>query len=64
MTLGQLKSKAKKHDMTIYKYERGEDSYMLVDIYLNAVAAPAPMTLEEVEAWLDDLDNAPMDDAD
>lgn len=58
MTLEQLKTRAKKHDLTIRKYQRGEkDSYMLVDAVYNAVVAPAPMTIEQVEMWLDDLDN-------
>ena len=57
-TVGQLKYRAKKHGMTIRKYRRGaEDEYMLIDIRLNVVAAPAPMTLAQIELWLDDLDN-------
>ena len=55
-TLAQLKRRAKKYGMTIRKYKRGEDSYLLVDVYTNAVAAPEPMTLAEIERWLDDLD--------
>lgn len=55
MTISKLKTRAKKYGLAIRKYERGEDSYMLVDIRLNAVGAPAPMTLEQVEMWLDDL---------
>lgn len=59
MTLKQLKTRAKKRGLTIRKYERGEDSYVLVDISTNAVAVPAPtpMTLKQVELWLVDLDN-------
>lgn len=56
MTLSTLKRRAKNFDMMIRKFERGEDSYVLVDIYTNAAVAPAPMTLAEVELWLDDLD--------
>ena len=55
-TLAQLKKRAKKFGMTIRKYKRGEDGYLLVDVYTNAVAAPEPMTLDEIELWLDDLD--------
>lgn len=57
MTFEKLKTRAKKHGLTIRKYERGEDSYMLVCIKTNCVVAPAPMTLEQVEMWLDDLDS-------
>lgn len=56
-TLNQLKTRANKHGLTIRKYERNEDSYMLVDVSYNAIAAPAPMTLAQVELWLDDLDD-------
>ena len=55
-TLAQLKRRAKKYGMTIRKYKRGEDSYLLVDVYTNAVAAPEPMTLAEIERELDDFD--------
>lgn len=54
MTLNQLKTRAKHHDMMIRK--DGHGGYILVDIYTNTLAAPGPMTLEEVELWLDDLD--------
>lgn len=54
MTLNQLKTRAKAHDLMIRK--DGKGGYVLVDIYINALAAPGPMTLEEVEMWLDDLD--------
>ena len=56
MTLDELKKRARKHDMEIRKYRRGEDFYMLVDIRGNFVAAPEPMTLEQVALWLADLD--------
>lgn len=56
MTINKLKTRAKKHGLAIRKYERGEDSYMLVDVSYNAIVAPYPMTLEQVEMWLDDLD--------
>ena len=54
MTLDQLKTRAKAHDLMIRK--DGKGGYLLVDIYINALAAPGPMTIEEVEMWLDDLD--------
>lgn len=55
MTLNQLKTRAKAHDMMIRK--DGKDGYMLTD-YNNCLMAPGPMTLEEVALWLDDLDKA------
>lgn len=54
MTLNKLKTRAKAHDLMIRK--DGKGGYLLVDIYINALAAPGPMTIEEVEMWLDDLD--------
>lgn len=53
MTLDQLKTKAKAHDLMIRK--DGKGGYLLTD-FLNRLMAPGPMTLEEVEMWLDDLD--------
>ena len=51
-----LKRKAKKYGLVIRRYERRDpDSYMLVDEQRNAVATPVPMTLEQIELWLDDL---------
>lgn len=54
LTFVNLKTRAKAHDLMIRKDGKGE--YLLVDIYINALAAPGPMTIEEVEMWLDDLD--------
>lgn len=54
MTIEQLKTKAKTRDMMIRK--DGKGGYMLVDISTNTLSAPGPMTLEQVENWLDDLD--------
>ena len=51
-TLSSLKRRAEKYGMTIRKHERGEDSYLLVDID----TAPEPMTLAEIERELDDFD--------
>lgn len=57
-TLGQLQYRAKKHNLTIRKFKRGEiDSYKLIDDRTNTVVAPAPMTIVQVENWLNDLDN-------
>ena len=53
MTLNQLKTRAKAHDLFIRK--DGKGGYLLTD-FLNRLMAPGPMTLEEVEMWLDDLD--------
>ena len=60
MTLYQLKKRAKAHDLSIHScYRSGlsHDDFMLVDIATNTLAAPAPMTLAQVESWLDDLDD-------
>ena len=57
-TRAQLERRARKHGDTIRKFKRGEDSYMLVDIQYNAVVSNYPLTLAEVEQWLDDLDSA------
>lgn len=54
MTLNQLKTRAKAHDLMIRK--DGKGGYLLVDPSTNALAAPGPITIEEVEMWLDDLD--------
>lgn len=53
MTLNKLKTRAKAHDLFIRK--DGKGGYLLTD-FLNRLMAPGPMTLEEVEMWLDDLD--------
>lgn len=53
MTLDQLKTRAKAHDLMIRK--DGKGGYLLTD-FLNRLMAPGPMTIEEVEMWLDDLD--------
>lgn len=56
MTLNQLKTRAKAHDLMIRK--DGKGGYVLVDPRTNALVAPGPMTLEEVEMWLDDMDKS------
>lgn len=53
--LERLKRRAKRHGLTIRTY-CGEGFFMLVDVERNFVAAPAPMTLEQISMWLDDLD--------
>ena len=54
MTLNQLKTRAKALDLMIRK--DGKGGYLLVDPRTPAPAAPGPMTIEEVEMWLDALD--------
>lgn len=56
LTFADLKTRAKAHDLMIRK--DGKGGYFLLDIYINALAAPGPMTFEEVEMWLDDLDKS------
>lgn len=56
ITETRLKTRAKRHDIMIRK--DGKGGYWLLDIYINGVVAPGPMTLEEVALWLDDLDSA------
>jgi hypothetical protein len=62
ISLEKLRKRAEKHGMRIAT-DRKTDSYILFDIQTNCVAAyPALMTIEEVEAWLDDLDAQTADD--
>lgn len=56
ITENRLKTRAKRYDMMIRK--DGHGGYMLVDSRTNTLAAPGPLTLEEVALWLDDLDSA------
>ena len=56
MTLSQLRRRIRRHNMFIGIYERGDDSYILFDIYTGEVAAPYPMTIKQIELWLDELD--------
>lgn len=55
-TLADLQPRAEKHGMAIRQMQSDNDFYMLVDTSRNFVAAPYPMTLEQVENYLDDLD--------
>ncbi len=54
MTINQLKARAKAYGMLIRM--DGKGGYRLIDISTNALAAPEPMSIEQVEQWLDDLD--------
>lgn len=60
-TLNELKTTAKAFGLIIRK--DGKGGYLLTDLN-NTLAAPGPMTLEEVEAWLTDLNatNKPLKD--
>lgn len=53
--LMSLKRRAREHGLNIVRnYGTG---YILVDTFRNAVACyPSILTLEEVEQWLDELD--------
>lgn len=55
-TLATLEKLCAKYGVKISKYGHGEDSYMLIDIATNTVAAPLPMTFVEIELWLDNLE--------
>lgn len=44
MTLNQLKTRAKAHDMMIRKERNG--GYWLLDIYTNSVVAPGPKVVD------------------
>lgn len=55
MTLNQLKTRAARYDLMIRKDGHGD--YLLVDKYTNCLMASGPMTLEQVEAWLEDLEH-------
>ena len=53
-TLAQLKRRARIHSLQIHKYERGENSFVLVDRRTNAVIS-TPMPFDDIETYLDDL---------
>lgn len=55
MTLEKLRKQGKTHDLRILKYERGSEDYIIVNPDACAVA-PVPMKLNQIEAWLADLD--------
>ena len=52
-TLAQLKRRARIHGLQIHKDKYG--NFILVDRATNTVAEPAPMSIIQVENWLDDL---------
>ena len=52
-TLAVLKRRAKQHGLQIHKEKSG--NFILVDRATNTVAVPAPMSIIQVENWLDDL---------
>ena len=55
MELNQLRRRARRHNLRIIT-DRSTGLYCLADIDTDCVAAPGPMNLGSVEAWLDDLD--------
>lgn len=55
MNIGQLKRRAQRHGLIIRSDRRG--GYILVDPYTNGLSAPGPMSLEQVELWLDDMES-------
>ena len=56
MTFDDLQQRAKQYGLRIFKL-RADESYLLADKRGHVVAAdPLPMTLEQLETWLDDLD--------
>ena len=63
LTIDQLKRQARKHGLKIVRRrEYAAEIYMLVDIETNFVAAPNMMTLEDIEAWLEDIEAHKSDD--
>lgn len=55
MELNQLRRRARRHNLRIIT-DRNTGLYYLADIDTDCVAAPGPMNLGSVEAWIDDLD--------
>lgn len=61
MDILQLRQKARRHGLML-RSDR-HNGYMLVDPYTNGLAAPGPMSLEQVVLWLDnEEDQALVDD--
>lgn len=59
MDIQKLRQKARRHGLLINKDRRlPYDGYYLVSSDTNTVVAPGPMTLEQVELWLTDLEKA------
>lgn len=55
MEIRQLRRKANRHGLVLQSDRHG--SYMLVEPHTNGLAAPGPMSLEQVGLWLDDLES-------
>lgn len=54
--IAKLRRRAKKLDLSI-NYDRTYNRYVIIDNPTNSVAAyPTYMTLEEVDAWISDLE--------
>lgn len=47
--------RARRHGLILRSDRHG--GYMLIDPYTNGLAAPGPMSLEQVGLWLDDLES-------
>lgn len=54
MDIRKLRRRAQRHGLILQSDRHG--GYMLIDPYVNALAAPGPMSLEQVGLWLDDLE--------
>lgn len=55
MDIRQLRRRAQRHGLILRSDRHG--GYMLIDPYTNGLAAPGPMSLEQVGLWLDDLES-------
>lgn len=55
MDIRQLRRRAQRHGLILRSDRHG--GYMLVDPYTNGLTAPYPMSLEQVELWLDDMES-------
>lgn len=55
MNIRQLRRRAQRNGLILRSDRRG--GYMLVDPYTNGLAAPGPMSLEQVGLWLDDMES-------
>lgn len=55
MDIRQLRRRAQRNGLILKSDRHG--GYMLVDPYTNGLAAPGPMSLEQVGLWLDDLES-------
>lgn len=55
MNIRQLRRRAQRHGLII-RSDR-HVGYMLIDLCANGLAAPGPMSLEQVGLWLDDMES-------